>query len=452
MVDIVDRYLFKVLIVAGLMLLAAALVSFFASLPPRKFVLLTGREGGGNYQAALAYQEIAREKGFEIDIRPTAGSVEVLQGLLKREAEVGFVQGGIALGADPRVLATLASVYYEPVWVFYRREAFSGQGLKHLSDLAGKRVAIGETGSGTKVLAAQLLAANYISESDATLVPAGAAEAAAGLIAGDLDAAFLVSSEESEAVRQLLRAPGIDLMDFERAEAYTALFPFLRVVKLPRGAADLPRDIPREDKRLIATTANLVVRQDVHPDLLRLLTIAAVETHWGGGLFGATGEFPNSDNADLPIDRQERAYLERIKSSQSLLDNYLPFKVAATVDRYWLFVLPFIFLLVPLLVRVPLVFGLWNRYKVNRWYKVVREVELKLDQLDVYQLRQERAKLQALDDRLTAQTHVGTFYLPATYDLHIHMEYVIRKLERREQMLLAEVGDGGQAGEVGEPR
>jgi TRAP transporter TAXI family solute receptor len=450
MVELIDRYLFRALILLGLVLLAGALASFFASLPPREFVILTGREGGGNYQAALAYQEIARERDFEIDIRPTAGSAEVLERLMSGEAEVGFVQGGIALGADERVLATLASVYYEPVWVFYRREAFGEQGLKQLSDLAGKRVAIGEIGSGTRVLAAQLLAANYLSASDATLVSAGAVEAAAGLIAGDLDAAFLVSSEESEAVRQLLRAPGIELMDFERAEAYTALFPFLKVVKLPRGAADLPQDIPREDKRLIATTANLVVRRDIHPDLLRLLTIAAVETHWGGGLFGATGEFPNSDNADLPIDRHERAYLERIKSGQSVLDNYLPFSLAAIVDRYWLFVLPVLILAVPLLVRVPLVFSLWNRYKVNRWYKVVREVELKLDQMDVFQLRQERAKLQALDDQLTAQTHVGTFYLPATYDLHIHVEYVIRKLERREQMLLAEVGEGGQAGEGGD--
>ena len=68
MIDFVDRYLFKALTALGLGLLAVVLVSFVASLPPPVH-LLTGREGGGNYQAALAYQEIAREKGFEIDIR-----------------------------------------------------------------------------------------------------------------------------------------------------------------------------------------------------------------------------------------------------------------------------------------------------------------------------------------------------------------------------------------------
>ena len=137
MVDFIDRYLFKVLTVLGLVLLVATLGSFVASLPPRQFTILTGREGGGNYQAALAYQEIARENGFEIDIRTTAGSAEVLQRLKDGEASIGFVQGGIARGADRRVLSSLASVYYEPVWVFYRRDAFDAGGLKHLTDVAG---------------------------------------------------------------------------------------------------------------------------------------------------------------------------------------------------------------------------------------------------------------------------------------------------------------------------
>jgi TRAP transporter TAXI family solute receptor len=446
-VDFVDRYLIKALAVFGVLFLLGALVNFVASLPPRRFTILTGREGEGNYQAALAYREIARDKGFDLDIRPTAGSAEVLQRLMDDEASVGFVQSGLARGADPKVLASVASVYYEPVWVFYRRDAFDDQGLKNLADLEGKRVAIGETGSGTQILASQLLSANGVNESNAALAAIGAATASAALVAGEVDAAILVTSEKSETVQRLLRSPGIAVMDFERADAYAELFPYLKVVTLPRGAIDLQQDIPDEQKRLVATTANLVARHDVHPDLLRLLTVAAVEAHWDGGLFGKPGEFPNGDNVDLPMDRHERAYLDRIKSGQLVLDSYLPFWLAAIADRYWLFILPILFLFVPILFRVPLAFAYWNRYKVNRWYIGVREVERKLDQLDVYQLRQERASLEALDDRLTTQTNVGRAYLPAAYDLHIHVEYVIRKIRRRERMLLAQVGEAGQAGQ-----
>jgi TRAP transporter TAXI family solute receptor len=438
MVDFVDRYLFKALTVLGLILLVAAVVSFIASLPPRRFTILTGREGEGNYQAALAYQEVARQKGFELDIRPTAGSVQVLRMLENGEASVGFVQGGIARDADPKVLSSLASVYYEPVWVFYRRDAFGSSGPKHLSDMAGKRVAVGESGSGTNALVHELLTANGVTDAVATLTKRGGASAAEALLAGNLDAAIFVTSEESETVRRLLKSPGIALMDLERAEAYTALFPYLEVVTLPQGAVDLQRDIPDEPKRLVATTANLMARHDVHPDLLRLLTIAAVETHRDGGLFGKTGQFPSSDNVDLPMDQRERTYLARIKSGQSTLDNYLPFSLAAIVDRYWLFILPIAFLFLPLLWRVPWAFAFWNRYKVNRWYLIVRKVERNLDSMDLDQLRSERARLVALDDQMTVETNVGLSYLPAAYDLHWHLEYLIKKVERREQMLLAQ--------------
>jgi TRAP transporter TAXI family solute receptor len=448
MVELVDRYLFKVLAVLTLVFVIAVAASFIASLPPRQFTILTGREGEGNFQAALAYQQIAREKGFELDIQTTAGSAEVLQRLIAGEASVGFVQSGLARDVDPKVLSSVASVYYEPVWIFYRTEAFGDQGLKSLTDLKGKRVAIGAEGSGTHTLALQLLAANGVSAADATLEAIGASEGSAALEAGDLDAAILVTSENSNTVRRLLMAPGIALMDFERAEAYAEVFPHLKAVRLPRGAIDLQRDIPEEDKRLVAATANLVARHDIHPDLLRLLTIAAVETHWDGGLFADPGEFPNDRNVDLPMDRHERAYLARFKTDQSVLDNYLPFRFAAIIDRYWLFILPIVFLFLPLLFRAPMAFRSWNMYKINRWYKEIRRIEFSLDRLDLQQLEQERIKLQQLDDTVTVRTNVGLFYLPSAYDLHWHMGYLLEKIERRKQALMAET-PGAASGDAG---
>jgi TRAP-type uncharacterized transport system substrate-binding protein len=96
MVALAGLYLLKVVPVLALALVIAGAGSFVASLPPRQFTLLTGREGEGNYQAALAYQEIAREKGFELDIQTTADSAEVLQRLGAGEASIGFVQSGLA--------------------------------------------------------------------------------------------------------------------------------------------------------------------------------------------------------------------------------------------------------------------------------------------------------------------------------------------------------------------
>lgn len=124
-----EKYFRLILLVVVVGLIALAIYIVASSLPPRRFTILTGREGGGYYQAALEYQRIAKEKGFDLQIRTTSGSVEALKLLEDGEAEIGFVQGGIAVDADPAVLSTMASVFYEPVWIFYRKALEEGEPL-----------------------------------------------------------------------------------------------------------------------------------------------------------------------------------------------------------------------------------------------------------------------------------------------------------------------------------
>jgi TRAP-type uncharacterized transport system substrate-binding protein len=50
-------------------------------------------------------------------------------------------------------LLSLGSLFYEPVWVFYRGEKTSDPADR----TAGKRIAIGQEGSGVRQLAQQLL-------------------------------------------------------------------------------------------------------------------------------------------------------------------------------------------------------------------------------------------------------------------------------------------------------
>jgi hypothetical protein len=312
---------------------------------------------------------------------------------------------------------------------------------KRLTDLVGKNIGIGEDGSGTQLLALQLLNASGVTGTMANLFSGSSGEMIDKLESGELDAAFFVATIESSTGQRLMSTPGLWLMDMEQAEAYASMFRFLRVLTVPQGGLDLSRGIPFEDKRLLATTANLIVRRDLHPDLLRLMTIAAVETHSEGGFFEARNEFPTTEYADLPTDRRGQAYLERIKNGESTLDNYLPFSFAAVADRYMLFVLPFVFIFLPLLARLPVLYTSWNRSKITRWYKQVRQVELQIDDMDLFTVRQEIARLEEMDDKLTANTNVSTGYLPAAYDLHMHLEYLLRKLRRREQILLGQTPD-----------
>src|SRR2546427_8097493 len=124
----------------------AAVNRFAGPRPPRTFSMSTGREGGAYHQFALEYRRLLARQGFTLVIEPGPGSVETVRGLRRGEVTVGFVQGGTAADSDAEQLVSLASVFYEPLWIFHRRALR----VTSLGELRGRRVAAGEEGSGTR--------------------------------------------------------------------------------------------------------------------------------------------------------------------------------------------------------------------------------------------------------------------------------------------------------------
>lgn len=427
-----DRYFLPLVGVLLLLLLALAAAVVVAARPPREFTILTGREGAGYYRAAQAYRRIAAERGYTLTIETTSGSVETLARLAAGEAPVGFVQGGITAAADPAGLSTLAGVFYEPVWIFYDR-AFGGEEpLVHLYELRGGRVNLGEVGSGANELARQLLAANGVNGDNTTFLELPADEAAAALVDGRLDAALFVVAANSDTIRTLLRDPALELMDVQRADAYRAQFPFLTTVTLPEGAIDLVAGLPAADKRLIATAANLVIRDDLHPELVRLMTLAAVETHADGGLFERRFEFPNYDHADLPVGREQRAYLERLKTGEKTLADRLPFWAAALLDRWALFVLPAALLLLLLVGRRARLSDYFLRRKVERWQDAIRRIDVAAPRLAPAEVTVSLAALDGLERQIQAESLLSDRHQAVFYDLYTHLHQTRESLQRRQ--------------------
>src|SRR5262249_42009586 len=185
---------------------------------------------------------LARE-GIDVTVRPTSGSVENIHLLEKGEADVAFVQGGTGAGINAPGLRSLASLYYEPVWIFVRKRS----GISSISDLQRKRVGIGQEGSGTRELALLLLADNGIDQKAATLLPIGGEEAANALRAETLDAAFFVISPSAPVVHQVFAIPGIRLLNMTRPQAYALQHQFLTVLSLPEGAMNLRANLPARE-------------------------------------------------------------------------------------------------------------------------------------------------------------------------------------------------------------
>jgi hypothetical protein len=323
-------------------------------------------------------------------------------------------------------------VFYEPIWIFYRKEAFGREPLTQLGQAEGKRIALGVEGSGTRELAGSLTAQAGLTPENTTLLNLSFEEAAQKLVAGSVDVAFFVLSDESELPWKLIREPGIELMSIENADAYAFFYPWLSMLVLPEGGADVASGIPTESKQLLTTMANLVARNDMHPDLVRLMVIAAIETHRRGGKFEKYGEFPNVELTDLPVNQEAQAYIQQTLRGQSFLDKYFPFWLAALIDRYLLFVVPALLIILPILSRSPYVFQWYMRQRIVRWYGIVQAADRCAVTGGLEEIDAELQHLKDLDRKIGEELTVTNTYMPQVYELRQHIDFVAEKLRKRK--------------------
>lgn len=341
---------------------------FVQPAPPRHIVMAAGPESSVYFWYARAYRDRLAQEGIEVKLELTRGAPDNVRMIEDGRADIGFVQSGSSIDIDAPHLRSLASLYFEPVWIFARTTL----GLKRLRDLKGKRVAIDQEGSGTRVLALQLLGDNGLGRKDLDIESLGGEDAVQALEHGRLDAAFFVMGARAAEVHELLAAPGIELVAIDRVPAYALQHRFLSRLLLPEGAVDLTADLPPADTALLAAAANLVVRDDFHPALAELFLRTAKELHGDAGLFEEAGQFPSRNFLEFPLSDAARRYFEQ---GPSLLQRYLPFWAANLIDRLKILLLPLITLAYPLFRIIPPTYDWRMRSRINRWYRALQAIE-----------------------------------------------------------------------------
>lgn len=386
--------------------------------PPTTLTIATGPEGSNFWNAAEKYKKILARDGVTLKLVPSEGSLDNLHKLVdpNSDVDVAFVQGGIADSVNAEDLVSLGSVSYSPVSVFYRND----KPVSRLSELTGKSIAIGLQGSGSRVLALTLLKASGIEPGGSTkLLDMGGEQAAEELSKGKIDVAFLMG--ESAAVStmgKLLRTPGIRLLDFTQAAAYTRRFSYLNELTLPPGVFDFRRNLPDRTIHLIAPTAELIARDDLHPALSDLLIEAAREVHGNASVLQKAGEFPAPLAHEYPISDDATRYY---KSGKGFFYRTLPFWLASLVDRTMVILLPIILLLIPGVKLVPLLYGWRIRSRIYKWYGALislergvtshtkEEQEQMLRQLDEIEISVNRMKmpLAFADQFYVLREHIG---------------------------------------------
>jgi TRAP-type uncharacterized transport system substrate-binding protein len=436
------RERFRVALLAVVLVVAALSVSLYwlRSAPPRRIVLASGPDFGVYHRHAQRYRDILAREGVTVVERMTEGATENLRLLLDPNSgvDVAFMQGGVATFPAAEHLVMLASLYYEPLWVFYRGSAT----LTQITQLQGTRIAIGAAGSGTRALASRLLEANGmtispgVGRANTDLVALGGTAALDALRAGDIDAAIFVGGAQTPTLQRALRDPVVRLLSIRQADAYPRRFPYLYRLTLPPGTIDLEIGIPEQEVEMIGTKAMLAARDDFHPALVNLLIDAAREIHGDQGTFEAAGEFPGTTAVDLRVaphaDQHKRF-------GSSFLYQVMPFWAATYVEKAAILLLPLVVVLVPLLNILPQVLRWRARSRIYRWYGQLavmeREIAASHDGSSVARWLRDLDRI----ERSVGNARTPAKFASEAYTLREHIAIVRREAQARAD---PEAGDG----------
>ena len=401
---------------------------FVHSAPPRVITISGGPPGSIFESNAMKYAATLASNGVTLKILPSQGSLENLRRLEDpaSKVDIGFVQGGVAGGTDTENLFSLGSISYEPLMIFYR----GTNSIRMLSQFQGKRLAVGAEGSGVHTLALTLLQTNGLTADGPTTFQTSDADAGAkALIAGTVDAVFLMSdSTSSLTMRTLMRSPDVHLMSFEQADAYVRRFNYLNRLRLPEGSLDLGKNLPSQDISLIGPTVELVARKDLNPAVSDLLLEAATGVHGKAGLFQNQGEFPAPLVHEFKISPDAQRFY---KSGKTFLYRELPFWIASLTSRVLVVFVPVILVLVPGLRLIPAVYRWRSQLRIYRWYRKLLVVERELAvELTPGKHEELVSRLNEIEN-VVAHMKVPASFANLFYMLRGHIDYVREKLVTR---------------------
>jgi TRAP-type uncharacterized transport system substrate-binding protein len=387
--------------------------------PPRTVRMTTGPPGSGDAELGARYRAFLARKGIDLVLVASVGKVENLERLRNPRSGIsaGFVSGGLTTPAESPGIVSLGTTAYDPFWVFCR-------GLPdplQFADLEGKRVSIGPEGSATRALALRFLRLNDL---DKVIQPFALSPRAGGdaLLRGEIDCACMLTYAEAPEVQTLLGDVRIDVMSFPRADAYVALFPFLRKLTLPMGIGNLAANRPPHDVTLVAAAESLLAREDVHPAIQYVLLEAADAIHATPGIFQKPGEYPLPQPVDVPLSEEAHEFY---KSGGTFLQRHLPFWLWVFASRLLIVLIPLLGVVYPLVQLVPAAIRFEVDRRLSHVYVELRAIEARAG--TGASSRDIAAEL----DRLDAKVHgmrIPAPYARELYTLKQHARLVRERL------------------------
>ncbi len=243
-----------------------------------KIVLATGGNTGTYYAYGMAMGPILQEKtGVKFDVQSTGASKANIQLIQTGEADMAVVQNDVMYyaytgtdlfeGAQTQDFSAVATLYPELCQII----ASKSSGIASVADLAGKRVSVGDAGSGVEFNAKQILAAYGIDmDKDIEKQNLGFGPSADALKDEKIDAFFCVAGIPTTAITDLAMSNEITVVpvDDDKFAELSAQYGFYTQQLIPAGTYNGMT----EDVKTVAVMATYIVDNDLSEETVYQIT------------------------------------------------------------------------------------------------------------------------------------------------------------------------------------
>jgi len=426
------RRLLTVLVAIAIVMTVVSLVLvYFFPAPPSTVTLATGFKGTSFDYYGRRYRDRLAREHVNLKLVETGG-VENLKLLEDPQSGVdaALIPGGISNGKHSPGLLSLGIIYNNAFWVFFS----SSQSIEHLPQLKGKRIAVGPVGSTTRQAAERVLGLAGVSEATATFLPFIGVTAVEALKDSKVDVVWILGSLQIPTVQDLLRNPDVRLLSFEMADAYTRIYPDLVRLILPRGVLDIEKNVPPSDVSLIGNVNRVLVRSDLHPEIVYLLSKTMLEEHSEPAIFARPGEFPKSTDPEYPM---HESAVEFYKNGPSFMQRHIPLWLSAHIQRLIAVIATVIAVVIPLFHYLPMLYRWTVRRRLLYWYGRLQALEASIDSNPSGKhLTEVQIELQRIDEAVS-RIHFPLAFSDQVYNLRSHIEVVRRRTTPRENLPIA---------------
>lgn len=244
----------------------------------KNYILATGGTSGTYYPYGGAVANIwnTNIEKMNVTAQATGASKENLRLISSKEAEFGIVQNDVMdyafygtdmfAGQKLENIAAIGTLYPEVVQIAASAES----GIKSVADLKGKRVSVGDAGSGVEFNAKQILEGYGLTFDDIKKSNLSFKESSDGIQNGTLDACFVTAGVPNAALQELAVAKGLVLIsvDGECADYICDKYSFYTKTTIPGGTYKGSD----EDVSALAIKATLAVSAALDEEIVYNLT------------------------------------------------------------------------------------------------------------------------------------------------------------------------------------